>query len=278
MKQKFKKGIILITMLLLFCGMSIAVYANSALNSIYPRELKHHKEEIFHKGYIITLKNSSYIYWGDPLTYKIYIDDKLVHTFPDHTTSDQPDTVTSYKLKKDLKLKEVKENIVGQGTWIESGTMEFYFSTVESTPTVASIWRPTTPEDLERYSYFVSELATFLPGGDASELYITNAVQGPACIKCMKIFKPKNYEIAATYNILPSASKNSKFYHSDKEYTFTMKIPDEFQKEGRTFIFLCISEDGMPYLYKNNSLKSDRITITTDRFYAYALLYSDQVK
>ena len=146
----------------------------------------------------------------------------------------------------------------------------------ESTEKEIPAWKPTTPEDIERFSY-VSGSEPEVTVGDGT-LVIENSVQGPACMESMKAALPEGYEIGHTYNIYPYGlvmEDATERYHSKESITFTMKIPADLAKEGRTFMFLCISEDGKPFLFENASENADEITITTKRFYAYALIYTD---
>ena len=46
-------------------------------------------------------------------------------------------------------------------------------------------------------------------------------------------------------------------------------------KEGRKFKFICLGEKGAPYIYPDLDEENGTITIETDKFYAYTLVYMD---
>lgn len=275
-------------MLTLLCGMGVAVYANNSSGKnvgagehVHPAKVTE-PGTVYRKDAVLDLDINEEMNDGwesttgdySGVSFEVYIGGEKKTTLNEDSKT--------YTLPFDCRLKSADQTeIINSGTCgLKSGTGKIYLERVEQNTDRENqaIWRPTTPEDLERYSYCLGEPARLLPGGDGAEICITNTVQGPKCIRCMKEFKPEGYVIGATYNIVPGIYEGTRFYHSDKKYTFTVAIPESLQKEGRSFRLLCISKDGIPFLYGKDTTQDDGIRITTDRFYAYALLYSDQTE
>ena len=66
-----------------------------------------------------------------------------------------------------------------------------------------------------------------------------------------------------------------RLYKMDKAVTITLSIPRELQAAGREFEMICVTEKGVPVILKDQDKDSATITITTDKFYAFALAYKD---
>ncbi len=89
---------------------------------------------------------------------------------------------------------------------------------------------------------------------------------------CYKSFEAVlgDYTIGRTYNIYPPSGTT---YSMDKEVEFTIKIPSAIYKENREYKMICVTEDGQPTVYNDSDSDPETITIKTDKFYAYALIY-----
>jgi hypothetical protein len=59
----------------------------------------------------------------------------------------------------------------------------------------------------------------------------------------------------------------------DEKVEITLKIPSAVYKKNREYKMICVTKGGQPFVY--NDLDSDPTTITieTNKFYAYALIY-----
>ncbi len=267
MKKSLKKGLLLAAMLVMLFGMSRVIYART-----YESETVNCMDlsinDVLMNGVTLTYDGTMYIRDGDASlqTYTsgtpfIVPGPRIISNITGVIiTTDGPSSIQIMLMPYDLPE--------------ESSVPE----TVPETAPEEEIpaWKPTTPEDIERFSY-VSGSEPEVTVGDGT-LVIENSVQGPACMESMKAALPEGYEIGHTYNIYPYGlvmEDATERYHSKEDLNFTMKIPADLAKEGRTFMFLCISEDGKPFLFENASENADEITITTNRFYAYALIYTD---
>ena len=55
-----------------------------------------------------------------------------------------------------------------------------------------------------------------------------------------------------------------------------MDIPKALQKENREFKMICITENGIPFIMNDMDDSLETITIETNHFYAFTLVYSDK--
>ena len=74
-----------------------------------------------------------------------------------------------------------------------------------------------------------------------------------------KYFLPNGYKLRAT----------------DREVTFSLNIPWTLRKAGRDFRLICVTTNGQPVVLKDLDLNPETITVKTNKFYAFALVYKD---
>ena len=135
---------------------------------------------------------------------------------------------------------------------------------------IVDTWKPTTPDEIKRYACVGKEAVQYTPSKDnAYKIEIKNAIQGPMCFKSFEAVLG-DYTIGRTYNIYPPSDTT---YSMDKEVEFTIKIPSAIYKENREYKMICVTEDGRPTVYNDSDSDPETITIKTDKFYAYALIY-----
>ena len=135
---------------------------------------------------------------------------------------------------------------------------------------IVDTWKPTTPDEIKRYACVGKEAVQYTPSKDnAYKIEINNAIQGPMCYKSFEAVLG-DYTIGRTYNIYPPSGTT---YSMDKEVEFTIKIPLAIYKENREYKMICVTEDGQPTVYNDSDSDPETITIKTDKFYAYALIY-----
>lgn len=135
---------------------------------------------------------------------------------------------------------------------------------------IVDTWKPTTPDEIKRYACVGKEAVQYTPSKDnAYKIEIKNAIQGPMCFKSFEAVLG-DYTIGRTYNIYPPSGTT---YSMDKEVEFTIKIPSAIYKENREYKMICVTEDGQPTVYNDSDSDPETITIKTDKFYAYALIY-----
>lgn len=151
----------------------------------------------------------------------------------------------------------------------------------ESTPVASSVmnsgkkavvetWKPTTPDELKRYNCMGKEAVEYtLPKDNDYRIDIENAMQGPMCFKSFEAVLG-DYTIGRTYNIYALSETT---YNIDKEIQFTIKIPSGIYKDGREYKMICVTQGGRPAIYSDLDSDPETITIKTDKFHAYALIY-----
>lgn len=61
----------------------------------------------------------------------------------------------------------------------------------------------------------------------------------------------------------------------DKAVTITFSIPKELRAVDCEFEMICVTEKGVPIILKDQDKDPAPITISTDKFYAFALAYKD---
>ena len=135
---------------------------------------------------------------------------------------------------------------------------------------VMEVWKPTTPDEIKRYACVGKETVRYTTSKDNDyPISIENAVQGPMCFKSFEAVLGE-YTIGRTFNIY-SLSKNT--YSMDEEIQVTIKIPSAIYKENRDYKMICVTKGGQPILYNDLDSDPETITIKTNKFYAYALIY-----
>ncbi len=135
---------------------------------------------------------------------------------------------------------------------------------------VVETWKPTTPDERKRYACVGREAVWYTPSKDnAYQVVIENAMQGPMCFKSFEAVLG-DYTIGRTYNIY---SQSDNTYSMDKEIEVTIKIPSDIYKENREYKMICVTKGGQPIIYNDSDNNPETITIKTNKFYAYALIY-----
>ncbi len=131
-------------------------------------------------------------------------------------------------------------------------------------------WKPVTPDEKKRYACVGKENVRYTASKDnAYPIAIENAMQGPMCFKSFEAALGA-YTIGRTYNIYPLSDNT---YSMDEEVRFTVNIPSALCKKDREYKMICVTEGGQPIVYKDLDSNPDTITIKTNKFYAYALIY-----
>jgi len=99
-------------------------------------------------------------------------------------------------------------------------------------------------------------------------------MQGPSCFAAFESVL-NGYTIGRTYDIFPNGQR---VQSTDKEIGFSIEVPKALQKDGRTFQMICVTKGGQPVVLKDLDTNPDTVTVKTDKFYAFALVYKDSVK
>lgn len=77
------------------------------------------------------------------------------------------------------------------------------------------------------------------------------------------------------WKILCREQYRKKTYHMDEEVRIMMHIPETLLRPDRKYRMICVSENGEVFIYEDLDENPDTITILTDNFYAYALVYKN---
>ncbi|MFI3214917.1 MAG: hypothetical protein R3Y24_16525 [Eubacteriales bacterium] len=179
--------------------------------------------------------------------------------------------VTSYEQKftRITNGYETEETVTGGN---ESSSSNESSESSEEAP-VAKPWQPTTPDEIRRFAMAEkADPVVALAGSNAYPVTVKNAVQGTLCVAVMELYMGEGYTLGRTYDIMPN---NKMVYNMDGSVTITMQIPDSISADGRTYEMVCVSEDGMPSVLKDQDNDPTTITFTTDKFYAFGLCYRD---
>lgn len=136
----------------------------------------------------------------------------------------------------------------------------------------AETWKPTTPDEKKRYACMGKNTIQYtLAKDNAYRLIIENAMQGPLCFDSFEAALG-DYTIGRTYNIYPYSDK---VYSMGEEVQFTIKIPETIYKPSRKYKMVCVTKGGKPIAYDDLDTNPETITVRTNKFYAYALIYKD---
>ena len=107
----------------------------------------------------------------------------------------------------------------------------------------------------------------FLPG-----VAMGKTKQGPAAQAVFSASRPVGWKEAYTFNI----AINSKVDYSLKSGTFTILIPQELQKAGRTFAIMALDKNGKAWTFADTDTNPATVTANINvEGYAFALIYKD---
>ena len=131
-------------------------------------------------------------------------------------------------------------------------------------------WKPTTPDEVRRYACVGREtIRCSLPKENAYKIDIENAMQGPMCFKSFEAVLGE-YTIGRTYNIYADSKTT---YSTAEEVQLTIEIPSSIYRKDREYKMICVTKGGLPVVYEDQDRDPKTITIETDKFHAYALVY-----
>ncbi len=131
-------------------------------------------------------------------------------------------------------------------------------------------WKPTTPDEVRRYACVGREtIRCSLPKENAYKIDIENAMQGPMCFKSFEAVLGE-YTIGRTYNIYADSKTT---YSTAEEVQLTIEIPSAIYRKDREYKMICVTKGGLPVVYEDQDSDPKTITIETDKFHAYALVY-----
>lgn len=131
-------------------------------------------------------------------------------------------------------------------------------------------WRPTTPDEIRRYAFVGTEaVRCTLSRENAYTVDVENAVQGPMCFRSFEAVLG-DYRIGRTYDIY---ARSRTTYSTDEAVRITIEIPSAIYQKDRAYKMICVTKGGQPFLFEDLDSNPGTITIETDKFHAYALIY-----
>lgn len=143
-----------------------------------------------------------------------------------------------------------------------------------STTVYVPSWKPTTPDEIRRYSFFGKEKVNFVADvNNAYPVTVVNAMQGKLCFDVFEAVLG-DYTMGRTYNIFPAKKA---VYKMDSTARITLSIPNALQATGREYKMICVTKNGQPIILEDIDLNPATITFETDSYYVFALVYKDVV-
>ncbi len=117
---------------------------------------------------------------------------------------------------------------------------------------------------------------TWSYSGGSSNIQCIIDKQGPACTAAFKAATPEGYAEAFTFNMLGKDNGTFRTGSSKKTGEFTLNIPPQYRKAGRTFALIGIDKNGRTKIFTDTDLSDNSITVMLDiEGYAFSLIYTD---
>ncbi len=154
------------------------------------------------------------------------------------------------------------------GTTGTTGTTD---TTDTTTTYVPAAWVPTDPADIYRYSLLGPEAPFYKVLSSVDSIQMVKEIQGPLFFDAVELIQG-DYKLARTYNIFVN---NTLTYDNGNSVKIELQIPQDLQKEGRTFRMFGVTEDGKNFVLEDLDTDPTTITFAANRFYAFALGYID---
>ena len=99
---------------------------------------------------------------------------------------------------------------------------------------------------------------------------------GPICAAAFKAATPAGFAEAFTFSMLGKDNGTFKTGSSKKAGEFTLNIPPQYRKAGRTFALIGIDQYGHTKIFTDTDLSGDSITVMLDlEGYAFSVIYTD---
>ena len=155
-----------------------------------------------------------------------------------------------------------------------SGSSNAHVSSESGSSSTVSVstWKPTTPDEIKRYSFVGKEKVNFVADvNNAYPVTVVNAMQGKLCFDAFEAVLGE-YSIGRTYNIFPNKKTA---YKMDSVAKITLSIPMELQGDTREYKMICVTKNGQPIILDDMDLNPSTITFETDSYYAFALVYKN---
>ena len=99
---------------------------------------------------------------------------------------------------------------------------------------------------------------------------------GPICAAAFKAATPTSFVEAFTFSMLGKDNGTFKTSSGKKTGEFTLNIPPQYRKAGRSFALIGIDQYGHTKIFTDTDLSSDSITVKLDlEGYAFSVIYTD---
>lgn len=120
----------------------------------------------------------------------------------------------------------------------------------------------------------VNAVYTVLDNGGYT-ITVKHHSQGPLADATFKAAQGNDWLVTDYFNITVNNSLST--YSTANNVRIKLTIPDDLIKNGRNWRMICVSENGSVYTFADEDSDDSTITFTTNRFYAYAMAYNDNV-
>lgn len=105
------------------------------------------------------------------------------------------------------------------------------------------------------------------------EVNMYHSFQGPLCEQAFQLAQGNDWLVTDYFNV--SINNNLNIYEIASHVRIRVTIPEELRKHDRTWYMICVSRYGTAYTFEDEDEDDETITFTANRFYAYAMCYTD---
>ncbi len=109
--------------------------------------------------------------------------------------------------------------------------------------------------------------------GSTGTITAQATTQGPKYKEVIHFFMPTGWTEGFSFNILVDGKAN----YNSKSGTMTINIPKYLRKEGRQFMIMAVDKNGNLFVYADNDLNADTLSVTIPKVegYAFTVIYTD---
>lgn len=207
--------------------------------------------------------------WGASIGETVYFSDNLYRG--DNDSREESEYPSSSSPKEENNTNKAEET---NSEWNQSNRIDVSEGIGETEINIET-WKPTTPDERKRYAYMSNETIQYiLDENNAYRLIIENALQGKLCFDSFEAVLGE-FTIGRTYNVYPYPTK---VYNMLEEVQFTIKVPKSIYAPNRIYRMICVTKGGLPIIYEDLDTNPETITVRTNNFYAYALVYKENAE
>lgn len=130
----------------------------------------------------------------------------------------------------------------------------------------------TVTEPIQSADAIFTEYEVLRDNGYTINMY--HSYQGPLCDAAFLQAQGNDMLVTDYFNV--SVNNNLRIYEIASDVQLRVKIPEDLVERKRTWWMICISRNGTPYIFEDEDEDEKTITFTANRFYAYAMCYTDE--